>query len=836
MLRRRSRPAARRLAPLLVAAFVSLTLSACTLAPHNVTSTAATLSGVVWPSGKPTTYWFEYGTTTSYGQTTPTKSVGPTAGGVGVSERVTGLSPGTSYHVRLCQDNSEGRKCHADVAFTTKQPGFQEEVALEGLELPTAVRFAADGRVFVAEKRGIVKVFDSLGDPTPATFADLRTKVFNNSDRGLLGLALDPSFPSRPYVYVAYHHDALPGGSAPRYGSPGADSDPCPDAGQSCPSDGRVSRLTAAGNQMTAEKVLVDDYCFQYDSHSVGHLAFGPGGALYASAGDGSSYWFADYGQVGNPCGDPPGPPGADLNAPGAEGGSLRSQDLRTPADPAGLNGAIIRIHPDTGEALTDNPLAASPDPNARRIVAYGLRNPYRFALRPGTGEVWTGDVGWGEWEEVNRIANPTGAPVENLGWPCYQGGARDPGYESAGLDLCLGLYGAPGAALAPTYAYRHADAVVAGEGCGSGSSAIAGLAFKPTGVGNYPSAYDGALFFSDYARGCIWAVKAGAGGLPDPARIETFQQASYPVDLVFGPGGDLFYSSIATGTIRRIRYFTGNTPPSADAQATPTYGAPPLNVTFDATGSSDRDEEPLSYAWDLDDDGQFDDSTAARPARTFTQAGSHRVTLQVTDGSAASDTDSITISVGNTPPNVTLEDPSPSQTWRVGQRLDFAGSAFDTQDGVLPASAYDWEVNLQHCHAADDCHAHFLQTFQNVAAGSFLAPDHEYPSYLELKVTATDSGGLSDSESVRLEPRTVTLRFETTPSGLELALNAESAAAPFTRTVIEGSMNSISAPTPQTLLGLSWAFESWSDGGDASHNLTANAGATYRAQFEQQP
>jgi glucose/arabinose dehydrogenase len=293
--------------------------------------------------------------------------------------------------VRLCQDNSDGQDCFADQAFNTKQPGFQEEVALEGLELPTAVRFAADGRVFVAEKSGIVKVFDSLNDPTPATFADLRTRVYNNSDRGLLGLALDPSFPTRPYVYVAYHHDALPGGSAPRYGSPGTDSDPCPDTGQSCPSDGRISRLTAAGNQMTAEKVLVDDYCFQYDSHSVGHLAFGPGGALYASAGDGSSYWFADYGQVDNPCGDPPGPAGADLTAPAAEGGSLRSQDLRTAADPAGLNGAIIRIHPDTGDALADNPLAASPDPNARRIVAYGLRNPYRFAIRPGTGEVWTG-------------------------------------------------------------------------------------------------------------------------------------------------------------------------------------------------------------------------------------------------------------------------------------------------------------------------------------------------------------------------------------------------------------------------------------------------------------
>ena len=79
----------------------------------------------------------------------------------------------------------------------------------------------------------------------------------------------------------------------------------------------------------------------------------------------------------------------------------------------------------------------------------------------------------------------------------------------------------------------------------------------------------------------------------------------------------------------------------------------------------------------------------------------------------------------------MTLEDPSSSQELRVGQQLAFSGSAFDTQEGVLPASAYDWELTLQHCHAAEDCHAHFLQTFENVSSGSFLAPDHEYPSYL---------------------------------------------------------------------------------------------------------
>ena len=137
-----------------------------------------------------------------------------------------------------------------------------------------------------------------------------------------------------------------------------------------------------------AEEVLINDWCQQYPSHSVGSIVFGPDGALYASGGDGASFTFTDYGQAGtprNPCGDPPGPVGATLAPPTAEGGALRSQDLRTTGDPTTLSGTVIRIDPDTGNALPDNPAASSTDANVRRIVAYGLRNPFRMTVRPGT-------------------------------------------------------------------------------------------------------------------------------------------------------------------------------------------------------------------------------------------------------------------------------------------------------------------------------------------------------------------------------------------------------------------------------------------------------------------
>ena len=90
----------------------------------------------------------------------------------------------------------------------TLPAGFAEKTVFSGLTQPTAVRFSPDGRVFVAEKSGLIKEFDSLTDTTPRVYADLRTKVHDYWDRGLLGIALDPSFPTKNVIYALYTHDA----------------------------------------------------------------------------------------------------------------------------------------------------------------------------------------------------------------------------------------------------------------------------------------------------------------------------------------------------------------------------------------------------------------------------------------------------------------------------------------------------------------------------------------------------------------------------------------------------------------------------------------------------
>ncbi len=719
-------------------------------------------------------------------------------------------------------------------------PGFQESVVFSGLVAPTNVQFASDGRVFVAEKRGTIKVFDSLSDTSPDTFADLRTNVHDFWDRGLLGLALDPSFPANPYVYVLYAYDHILGdtSAAPRWGDtcpspPGATAD-------GCVVSGRLSRLQAAGNSMVGpEQVLIEDWCQQYPSHSTGSMVFGPDGSLYVSGGDGASFNFADYGQGGgtsgspipkNPCGDPPGGTGGTMTAPLAEGGALRSQDVRTTGDPTTLDGALLRVDPATGLGMAGNPFASSSDANARRIVAYGMRNPFRITARPGTPEIWVSDVGWSTWEELNRIVAPADGVADNLGWPCYEGVGRQASYDNLNLGLCESLYSA-GGVLPPYYTYRHTDSIVSGEACanGQGSSTV-GMAFY--NGGSYPTAYDGALFFADYSRDCLWVMTRGTNGLPDPTKRANFlTPAANPVDIKIGPGGDLFYVDINGGTIRRIQYFATNLPPTSVATGSPTVGPAPLTVSFDGSASTDADGDAVTYSWDLNGDSTFGDATSVAPTFTYATPGTYEAVLRVLDSRGASSlSPPVTISVGTLPVPV-IDTPSSGLTWAVGDDITFTGHATDAEDGDLPATSLSWQVVLLHC-TSQGCHEHDREVAIG-AGGALDAPDHPWPSHLELRLTATDSHGLTATTTMELHPKSVQLSFATHPSGLQIAIGGTAFAAPLTQTFIQGSVNSVSAASPQDLGGVRYQFQGWADGGPNARTVVAGPSpTTYTATF----
>jgi glucose/arabinose dehydrogenase len=706
----------------------------------------------------------------------------------------------------------------AQAAAATLPSGFVDSKAIAGLELPTAVRFSPDGRVFVAEKSGLIKVFDGFADEQATVFADLRLQVNDYFDRGLLGLALDPTFPGEPYVYALYTHDAKIGGIAPRWGSAtGGDDCPTPPGGflDGCVVSGRLSRLTAGADAMVgSERILVEDWCQQFWGHSVGSLAFDSSGALYASAGEGASAAVADYGQAGeplNPCGDPPGGVGAVLSPPSAEGGALRSQDIRTLADPVGLSGSIIRVDPATGDGLPSNPYGAAADENLRRIVAYGLRNPFRFALDPDSDELWVGDVGWSSWEEIDRFPRPApGEPPPNGGWPCYEGSAPQTVYAVLGLSLCTGLYASPAQVTPPVFSYSFGKPVTEGEDCllNQGSS-VSAVAFYDEG--RFPEEYRDALFFGDYARRCIWVMKRGEAGAPDPSRVSVFERGSgSAVDLQVGPGGDLFYADIAAGEIRRISFFEGNQPPMATLYAAPTEGPVPLVVELDAGESADPDGDELEFAWDLDEDGDFDDAIGADPDPiVYETVGDRVVSVRVSDGDLA-DVASATIHAGNTTPTATILAPDPQFAWRAGEPIEFLGVGTDAEDGPLSGSALSWSVILHHCSSA--CHEHFVSK-ANGPSGEVVGPSHEYPASLSLRLTARDSGGLQDRDEIEIDPSTVRIDLRSEPPGVQLGLGEISAKAPFAREVILGSLAQASAPLTAHLANGLATFLSWNDG-----------------------
>jgi glucose/arabinose dehydrogenase len=589
-------------------------------------------------------------------------------------------------------------------------PGFTSTPVMSGLTLPTAIGFSPDGKVYVAEKSGIIRVYPNASSSTGTVFKDLSAKVFDGWDRGLLGLTVDPRLgngTNHDFVYALYSRDAPPGVNPP-YWNDRCPTPPGPHT-DGCVIGGTLSRIPVNANGTAGvEQIIIDnEWCQQFTSHSVGHIEFGPDGNLYVTGGEGASYDNADWGQFGgslantptpkNPCGDPPAGVGGIQTAPTARGGAMRAQSMRRPAAEARLlNGSLLRINPDTGAGVSGNPQysAATPSANASRVIAYGLRNSFRFTNRPGTTEIWTGDVGWGDWEEINRIPSPTPARALNFGWPCIEGAVQLAGYRD--LDQCKALYSdTTDPATAPYFAYEHYKKVNATDTCTiSDGSAISGIQFY-TGT-RYPAQYQNALFFGDQARNCLFVATAGANGLPDPSTIKPFIASAdnpYPVDIETDPASkDLFYVNIGLGTVNRISYASSNRAPTAVASATPTSGNAPLAVQLNGSSSTDPDGDPLTYSWDTDGNGTFGDATGPAPTVTYANGGTFQARLLVSDpGGLTSTSAPVAITVTSVSGPTNTSPPTITGTAAVGSTLT-------SSDGLWNGSGIEYTRRWQRC------------------------------------------------------------------------------------------------------------------------------------------
>ncbi len=657
-----------------------------------------------------------------------------------------------------------------------------------------------------------------------------------------------------------------PEGAPPKWGEPNHSGDACPlpegadvDA---CPVSGRLVRLTAEEGTDHAveeggvpkEHVLIkEDWCQEFSSHSIGDLQFDSSGALYASGGDGASFYNADYGQFGwpqnNECGDPPSGVGGLEEPPTAEGGALRAQDARTPGDPTDLNGSIVRVDPDTGEGLPGNPMHASLDPNMRRIVGYGFRNPFRFTIDPTTNELYVDNVGWNEYEEMDRFPTVP-SQAYNSGWPCWEG--PEFAYVGVGLNLCDQLLAEePDASSQPFFYYTHTGGVTPEDPCPTvRGSAITGITFYEASA--FGPEYHGALFFADAVRGCIYVMFPGEDGRPDPNTAKPFMTEATPyagVDLEVGPEGDLYYVSLAEGQIHRIAHFTGNQPPVARLTADHISGASPLHVEFSAAGSTDPEGEPLKYEWDSNEDGVYTEPSTEEVAiaRDFEEEiveGRPKnpvIAVRVTDAQGAQSTAKITVYPGDTPPEPKIVEPGESSPgsgiadfeWHVGQPIEFKGEGTDAEDGVLEKTSLNWNSRVLHCpFGPENCHFHPLRAFPAVTQGTLTAPDHDYPSRIVLTLTATDSRGLAATKTLELEPHPVHLQIESQPAGIPITASLRTEAAPFELIVIEDSQVTLSAPQTAKLGGTEYTWTGWSDGKARVHTIEAGSAATYKATY----
>lgn len=226
-------------------------------------------------------------------------------------------------------------------ALATFIDGFAETTLATDLNRPTAMAVAPDGRVFVTEQDGAVRIIKN--DSLLAT-PFLTRSVNSEGERGLLGIAFDPAFETNNFVYVYY--------TTPN-----------------SPIHNRVSRFTALGDVALpgSETVLLDlDNLSAARNHNGGAIHFGPDGKLYIAVGE--------------------------------NGNANNSQTL------GNLLGKMLRINPTPGNIIpADNPFVGTPGARGE-IWALGFRNPYTFSVQPNNGRIYVNDVGQNTWEEINEL------------------------------------------------------------------------------------------------------------------------------------------------------------------------------------------------------------------------------------------------------------------------------------------------------------------------------------------------------------------------------------------------------------------------------------------------
>ena len=355
---------------------------------------------------------------------------------------------------------------------------FSQDVELElfasNLISPVNIKHAGDDRLFVAERDGLIKIVNLDGSVENTPFLDIDNLVSDDGgESGLLGLAFHPNYGTNGYFFVNYINN---------FG------------------DTVVSRFSRnEANPSIADsnsELIIINIIQPFNNHNGGDLAFGPDGYLYIATGDGGD------------SGDP----------------QNNSQNLNI------LLGKLLRLDVNNSSIAepylipADNPFVGNSSA-ADEIWAYGLRNPWKFSFDSMNGDLWIGDVGEGEIEEINRVAS-TEAGL-NYGWRCYEGSSA---FNTSGCPNSSTL-------TFPIAEYNHND----GE---FKCSVIGGYRYRGS---NYPN-FEDLYFFADFCSGEIGYTRFENNTWPLTLKDFTGNWSTFGEDS----NGELFIANI-NGTIFKL-------------------------------------------------------------------------------------------------------------------------------------------------------------------------------------------------------------------------------------------------------------------------------------------
>ncbi|MDY7087361.1 MAG: PQQ-dependent sugar dehydrogenase [Actinomycetota bacterium] len=631
---------------------------------------------------------------------------------------------------------------------------------------PMSLAVLPDRSVLHTARNGTLRRTDAAG----ATAVIATIPVYTHDEEGLQGVAVDPGFATNRHIYLFY---------APPLNTPAGDAPATGTAATWATWAGvnRLSRFTLnadftvnMGSQVNVLDVPTDrGMC----CHVGGDMDWDAAGNLYISTGDDSNpFDSAGYSPIDeranrNPVFD-------------AQRSAANTNDLR---------GKILRIKPNAdgtyaipaGNLFTPGTTGTRPE-----IYAMGFRNPFRISVDKATGVVYVGDYGPDAGVssstrgpsgqvEFNRVTAPG-----NYGWP-YCTGTNTTAETYNEWDFATGASGAkyncsggPAnnsfrntgqstlPAAKPAWIRYAGDAGSPPEFGGGSESPMGGPVYRysasnPSAT-KFPQTFDGQFFAGEFGRGWIKPTVVNANGTY--GAIDTFPwNGKQVMDMAFGPDGALYVLDYGTGyfngdansALYRYDYVAGgNRAPTAVASANPTSGAAPLTVTFSSAGSSDPEGAALTYSWAF---GDGTTSTAANPAKTYATTGTYTATLTVRDPQGATGTSSVSISVGNTAPAVTIGSPAAGQLASFGDSIPWSVTVTDPEDGAIDCTKVTMAYVLGH-----DQHAHQI-TSQTGCSGTITIPtDGEHDDAANIfpifDASYTDKGGLTTHAQSILAPR----------------------------------------------------------------------------------